>query len=180
MGKARVTGREGQPGQSQRGSTIWQQSRGARSTRQRWKPQTLATYRTGHSISGVEILRALELRNLVTRSAAAFFSHYDLLLTPTLPVLPPLIGTYALDATGMDGHQWTSHVLSRSLFTPVFNAAGFPAMSLPLFTDDASDLPIGMQFVTLSGREDLLFRVAGQLKRALPWAGRRPRCGLDQ
>jgi amidase len=139
------------------------------------EPQTLATYRTGHSIRGVEIIRALDLRNCVTRSAAAFFSNYDLLLTPTLPDLAPLIGTYALDATGIDGHQWTNHVLSRSPFTPVFNAAGFPAMSLPLFTDDASGLPIGMQFVTPSGRENLLFRVAGQLERALPWAGRRPR-----
>jgi amidase len=89
--------------------------------------------------------------------------------------MAPLIGTYALGATGMDGHQWTSHVLSRSPFTAVFNAAGFPAMSLPLFTDDPSDLPIGMQFVAPAGREDVLFRVAGQLERALPWADRTAR-----
>jgi amidase len=35
--------------------------------------QTLATYRTGQSIRGVEIIRALDLRNSITRSAAAFF-----------------------------------------------------------------------------------------------------------
>jgi amidase len=139
------------------------------------EPQTLATYQTGRSISGVEIIRALDLRNAVTRSAAKFFSTYDLLMTPTLPDLAPLVGTYTSGAMGMDGHQWTSHVLSSSPFTPVFNAAGFPAMSLPLFADDATDLPIGMQFVAAAGREDLLFRVAGQLERALPWDGRKPR-----
>ena len=138
------------------------------------EPQTLATYQTGSSISGVEIIRALDLRNAVTRSAAAFFSHYDLLLTPTLPDVAPRVGTYSLGAMEMDGHQWTNHVLSNSPFTPVFNAAGFPAMSLPLFTDDAGELPVGMQFVAAAGREDLLFRVAGQLERALPWAGRKP------
>lgn len=90
------------------------------------EPQTLATYQSGRSISGVEIIGALDLRNAVTRSAAKFFSTYDLLLTPTLPDLAPLVGTYTLGAMEMDGHQWTNHVLSSSPFTPVFNAAGFP------------------------------------------------------
>ena len=38
------------------------------------EPQTLATYQSGRSISGVEIIGALDLRNAVTRSAAKFFS----------------------------------------------------------------------------------------------------------
>ncbi|RBH50506.1 amidase, partial [Pseudomonas sp. MWU13-2860] len=61
-----------------------------------------------------------------------------------------------------------------SPFTPVFNAAGAPAMSVPLFQDATSGLPVGMQFVAPARREDALFRMAGQLERGLPWAGRRP------
>ncbi|QND83858.1 Uncharacterized protein ChrSV_1631 [Chromobacterium vaccinii] len=136
--------------------------------------QTLAVYRTGHGIRGIEIVRALDLRNVVTRSVAAFFSRYDLLLTPTLPDLAPPIGSYAAGAETMDGHLWTEHVMGGSPFTPVFNAAGAPAMSVPLFQDAASGLPVGMQFVAPAGREDALFRMAGQLERGLPWAGRRP------
>jgi amidase len=139
------------------------------------EPQTLAVYRTGLGVSGIEIIRALDLRNAVTRSVAEFFSRYDLLLTPTLPDVAPHIGEYALNAGTMNGHEWTSHVFGSSPFTPVFNAAGLPAMSVPLFNDDVTHLPIGMQFVASSGREDLLFRVAGQLERRLPWASRKPR-----
>ncbi|NHQ79992.1 amidase [Chromobacterium vaccinii] len=138
------------------------------------EPQTLAVCRTGHAIRGIEIVRALDLRNAVTRSVAAFFTRYDLLLTPTLPDLAPPIGSYAAGAETMDGHQWTERVMGGSPFTPVFNAAGAPAMSVPLFQDTASGLPVGMQFVAPAGREDALFRMAGQLERGLPWAGRRP------
>ncbi|NJP91812.1 hypothetical protein HCN51_20510 [Nonomuraea sp. FMUSA5-5] len=35
-------------------------------------------------------------------------------------------------------------------------------------------LPIGMQFAAGYGREDLLFRLAGQLEQAIPWPGRTP------
>ncbi|WP_256701249.1 amidase family protein [Caballeronia sordidicola] len=105
---------------------------------------------------------------------SSFFSRYDLLLTPTLPNVGPDIGIYAFGAETMNGHEWTSRVFGNSPFTPVFNAAGLPAMSVPLFNDEASGLPIGMQFVAPAGREDLLFRVAGQLERNLPWAARKP------
>ncbi|WP_176059588.1 amidase [Paraburkholderia sp. BCC1876] len=138
------------------------------------EPQTLAVYRTGREIGGIDIIRALDLRNAVTRSVAAFFARYDVLLTPTLPDLAPRIGTYALGAETMSGHEWTDRVFSSSPFTPVFNAAGLPAMSMPLFNDEASALPIGMQFVASAGREDRLFRIAGQLEASLPWAGRTP------
>ena len=111
------------------------------------EPQILAVYRSGRAIGGIDIVRALDLRNAVTLSVAAFFAHYDLLLTPTLPDLAPLIGSYAAGAETMDGHQWTAHVTGGSPFTPVFNAAGVPAMSMPLFQDAASALPVGMPFV---------------------------------
>ncbi|OHX13137.1 hypothetical protein BI347_06195 [Chromobacterium sphagni] len=122
------------------------------------KPQTLVVYRTGRAIRGTEIVRALDLRNAVARSVAAFFTRYDLLLTPTLPDLAP---AYAVGAETMDGQQWTERVMGSSPFTPVFNASGSPAMSVPLFQDAASGLPVGMQFVAPGGREDALFRIAG-------------------
>jgi amidase len=58
-------------------------------------------------------------------------------------------------------------------FTPVFNMTGQPAMSVPLHWNGAG-LPVGVQLVGRFGREDVLFRLAGQLERARPWFPRLP------
>ena len=58
-------------------------------------------------------------------------------------------------------------------YTPLFNATGQPAMSVPLHWNAAA-LPIGMQFVARLGDDAKLFRLAGQLERARPWFEHRP------
>ncbi|MCU1688018.1 MAG: hypothetical protein JWQ81_8757 [Amycolatopsis sp.] len=58
-------------------------------------------------------------------------------------------------------------------FTMVFNATGQPSISLPLGHSD-DGLPIGVQLVAATGREDVLFRVAAQLEQAMPWKHRTP------
>ena len=56
-------------------------------------------------------------------------------------------------------------------WTPVFNVAGQPAMSVPLsWTPDG--LPIGLHFVAGTAQEATLFRLAGQLEQARPWFDR--------
>ncbi|HEX9545797.1 MAG TPA: amidase family protein [Acidimicrobiales bacterium] len=58
-------------------------------------------------------------------------------------------------------------------YTLAFNVTGRPAISLPLHWNAAS-LPIGVQFVGASGREDVLLRLSSQLEQAQPWRDRRP------
>ncbi len=135
---------------------------------------TLICYEYGRNASAVDLVGALDVRNRVTRSVGKFFARYDVLLTPTLPTLSMPIGTYTEGVERLDGVGWTRRVFEHTPFTPLFNVAGVPAMSMPLAADPASGLPIGIQFAAGFGREDQLFRLAGQLERALPWADRKP------
>ncbi|MFB7493459.1 amidase [Streptomyces sp. NPDC056161] len=138
------------------------------------EPVTLAGYRYGQRVSGAQFVDALGIRNRVARSLARYFDAHDLLLTPTLPELAVPLGTYAEGAAALDGLGWIDRVLDRSPFTTVFNVAGTPAMSVPVTADTGTGLPIGMQFAAGYGLEDRLFRLAGQLERAAPWAERTP------
>ncbi|MBI0298850.1 amidase [Streptomyces sp. PRKS01-29] len=138
------------------------------------EPWMLACYAYGRRVSGVDLVGALAVRNRVARSLGAFFRSHDLLLTPTVPEPPVPLGTYDEDVEELDGLGWLERLLGRSPFTAPFNVAGTPAMSVPLETDAATGLPLGMQFAAEYGREDTLFRLAGQLEQARPWAGRTP------
>ena len=62
-------------------------------------------------------------------------------------------------------------------FTPVFNASGQPAISLPLFQGD-DGLPLGVQLAGRPAGEGGLLALAAQLEAAAPWAGRRPAIAL--
>jgi amidase len=116
----------------------------------------------------------------------------DVLLTPTLASPAPPVG--ALQPTAAEQRQlalmgglnqpWllraagalqqmAGKVFDFIPYTPPFNVTGQPAMSLPLHWSDEG-LPVGVQVVGRFGDEATLFRLAGQLERALPWEARRP------
>ncbi|WNE94236.1 amidase [Streptomyces luomodiensis] len=138
------------------------------------EPVILASYHYGQRVTGAQFVTALAVRNRVARSLARYFDAYDMLLTPTLPELPVPLGTYAEGAEALDGLGWLDRILDRSPFTAVFNVAGTPAMSVPVTADTGTGLPIGLQFAAGYGFEGSLFRLAGQLEQASPWAGRTP------
>ena len=58
-------------------------------------------------------------------------------------------------------------------FTPVANATGQPAMSVPL-SWNAEGLPIGVHFIGRYADEATLFRLAAELELAAPWREKRP------
>lgn len=134
---------------------------------------TLACYEYGRRATAPAFAGALDVRNRVTRAIAAAFSGYDVLLTPTLPETAQRIGAYTEGTAHMDGLEWTGHVFHHSPYTPLFNVAGVPAMSVPLGAGENA-LPIGVQFAAGFGQDGLLLRLAGQLEQAAPWTGRIP------
>jgi amidase len=138
------------------------------------EPVTLAVYDHGKHLSALDLLHALDVRNGVTRHFGGFFTRYDMLLTPSVPGLPPRLGEYNVGNEKMSGPDWVAHVFERAAFSAGANVAGLPAMSIPLGYDQDTYLPIGSQFVAGFGEEAALYRLAGQLERSRPWKDRRP------
>jgi amidase len=99
-------------------------------------------------------------------AAARFFEQYDVALTPTLATRTPELGW--LDPT-QDYELVMDRILDWVAFTPLQNATGDPAISLPLATT-ADGLPQGMMFGAGAGREATLIELAYELEEALPFA----------
>jgi amidase len=137
------------------------------------EPMTWLFYETSAGIDGGAYVRAINEQHRWTRRVASwwFDQGFDLLLTPTLAEPPPLLGDLGNQSDG--GLNAAARSIPFAAYTAPFNVTGQPAMSVPLHWTE-NGLPVGVQLVAAPFREDLLFRVAGQLEAARPWAGRRP------
>jgi amidase len=128
----------------------------------------------GRRITASEYLLAVQALQLVGREIARFQQTYDVWLTPTLAEPPLSLGMLP---TAVDDPMPTLMRATAFVpFTPLCNASGQPAMSVPLFWNEAG-VPIGTHFIGRFGDEATLFRLAAQLEAARPWAHRRPSIG---
>lgn len=100
----------------------------------------------------------------------AFHDRYDVVLTPTLAAPPVRIGDQAPTVPWPELEQ---RVFDWVAYTPIHNATGSPAMSVPLGAS-ADGLPIGIQFGARPGAERTLLELAFELEAAAPWAERWP------
>lgn len=99
------------------------------------------------------------------RITARLQSTYDVVLTPTLADVPPRVGH--LDPTA-PYEQIINRLIEWVAFTPLQNATGEPAISLPL-GHSQSGLPVGMMFAAGVGEEARLLKLAFELEEAQPW-----------
>jgi len=149
----------------------WAVAMGKTPTEDQFEPVTWALYQQGKTITGGDYLIAVSVLQTITRQVAAFYDKYDLWLTPTLGSPPVPLGYLLEDPTRADGD--ISRAAEFVPFTPLINATGQPAASIPLFWNDEG-LPIGVHFVAPYGDEATIFRIAAQLEEARPWAHKRP------
>jgi amidase len=138
---------------------------------ERVEPLTWALYQRGRAVSGADYLAAVQALQADTRRLARFLGSHDLWLTPTVAAPPPPLGHF--DPAPDDPLRGLDRAREFIPFTPLANAAGLPAMSVPLCWN-AAGLPIGTHFMARLGEEGLLFRLAAQLEAARPWRARRP------
>lgn len=160
--------------------------------RKDFEPRTWALKRLGEAYTSADFSAALFHIQQVGRTMGRFMNNYDVFLTSSCGTPPPKPGD--LSPQGMDRVsvealnrlpiaklgtnpklvvQAAERVYDFMSQTPIANATGQPSMSLPLHWNDAG-LPIGSLFTAKFGDESTLFRLAGQLEQAHPWADKKP------
>lgn len=146
----------------------------------------------GRSISGPDYSNAVRYLHTTGRTVGEFFERYQVHLSPVLAappfphgslqppasellamkVLGALRGSAVLRALGAL-ERAAGTVFEWMSFTPIANATGQPAMSVPLSWNDKG-LPIGVHFSARYADEAMLIRLAAELEIAAPWREKRP------
>lgn len=138
------------------------QSRGRAISPDEVEPVVWGALQTGRAISGGDYLRALSALHLLGRRMGAFHERFDLLLTPTLAEPPAVLGRFAMTNPDFLDYRLGPNGLWRyTPFTPLANATGAPAISLPAGFS-RTGLPIGAMLAAPLGGDALLLRVAAQ------------------
>lgn len=147
----------------------------------------------GRSISGPGYSNAVRYLQRTSRRIGEFFERYQVHVSPVVAAPPFPHGALqpppsertamaALGALRASKFMKAIGALERAAatvfdwmsFTPVANATGQPAMSVPLSWNEAG-LPIGVHFTGRYADEATLFRLAAELELASPWREKRPR-----
>lgn len=125
----------------------------------------------GRDVRGVDLYAALTtFRGVGQMLADMFFEPFDVILTPTLASPPPLIGEFTSDPDERANYEKMSAFMP---YTPLYNLAGLPAVSLPLHWND-DGLPIGAMLGTRYGEEAKLVALAAELETAAGQLSRVP------
>jgi amidase len=122
----------------------------------------------GRLVPAVEYAKAMHGLDGMARRTVAFFDDYDLFVSPTLALPPPVVGS--MSGAGIEDML---RFLALTPFTALWNTTGQPAVSLPL-AEDENGLPVGVQVVARPASEATLLKVCGQIEAARPWRDRRP------
>ncbi|WP_202845016.1 amidase family protein [Luteimonas saliphila] len=138
---------------------------------QRLEPWTRELAHWHHAHCGVDALeRAWAGVAELPGRFARMHERFDLVLSPVVRAPPPLLGQLAPDR---DFDTLFEALFDWMSYTPVQNLAGTPAIALPL-SRNAQGLPVGVQFASDRGREDVLLALAWELESTVDWANAWP------
>lgn len=156
------------------------------------EPTTLSMAMIGRSLTGCDLVQARMGWHDVQLAMGRFLTNYDVFLTPALisppvphgTVMPSQVEEMSMNVTSRAPvgrilmkigfvKLFSKKTLSKMGFTLVGNITGLPGMSVPLH-QTRDGLPLGMLFTGRMCDEATLFRLAGQLERAKPWAHLKP------
>ncbi|HLR70076.1 MAG TPA: amidase [Pseudogracilibacillus sp.] len=109
-----------------------------------------------------DYIGAQQVKQRSIREFTNLFLEIDIILTPTVPILPFEIGQREVSMNGETIHS--SLVLNK--FTGLFNLLGFPSLSLPSYLA-SSKAPVGIQLIGAPFTEEKIYQVASHFEKAL-------------
>lgn len=126
----------------------------------RFQPEVRTRIELSKGTTAHEYVKAQQLRLEIRHSFLESFKQADVLLAPTLPILPPYIGQRE---SIIDGFEEPTFASLLRLNGPA-NLTGLPSLSMPCgFSRDG--LPIGMQLIGKPLDEATLYRVAAAFEQ---------------
>ena len=125
-------------------------------------------FELGELPSAVDYLQAQQVRRQLKQDFAKAFEEVDLLISPTLPVIPPSIGEDFADLNG----KKVDLIDSIIRFTGPGNLTGLPALSIPCGTK--GNMPVGLQIMGPAFSEKAILNAGYALEQTNPLEGRKP------
>jgi aspartyl-tRNA(Asn)/glutamyl-tRNA(Gln) amidotransferase subunit A len=124
----------------------------------------LGSYVLSAGYFGKYYAKAQKLRSRIKREFGLLFNKYDILLLPTMPVLPFKIG---------EKTEQTIEQYNLDVYTILANLAGIPAISIPAGLSEKG-LPIGVQLIANAFDEQKLIDAAVLLEKVDGFETRNP------
>ena len=123
----------------------------------------LDRFKLGQKVTTPEYIQALRQSEVVRRSLELLFKEADVLITPSVQILPPKIGEDAVTA----GDEQIDINSGCVKFARLANITGIPAIALP-YGYSAEGLPLSIQLMAPRLHEAKLLRIACSIEKATP------------
>lgn len=126
----------------------------------------------GEFLGASQYVQAQQARRLLMRQFENVLRQVDLLVTPTLPIVAPPLGTQTVSIRGIQ--KRLQPTITR--FTSPLNLTGLPAITIPCGRT-VEGIPVGLQMIGRAFDELTILRGAYIYQCATPWHTRRPPLG---
>ncbi len=138
------------------------------------EPVILSVYEASRQITPARFIAAINDANTARRKLGAFYTKYDIWLSPTTARVAEPWGNYHLSKPGVGWDNLIAEMfVAPCQYTIPHNIMGTPAMSLPLAMH-STGVPIGVQIAAKPAADHLLLQLAAMLETAMPWRSRVP------
>jgi len=127
-------------------------------------PGVRTNLEAGRYLLASDYVKSQRARTLLQRNFNEAFKQAEVIVSPTVPALPPLIGEVLVQSGGQQ-----ENVIDAFLrFNIPYDLTGFPAISLPCGFS-ASGLPVGLQIAGKAFDEVTILRVASAYEQSTRW-----------